>query len=51
MSKVLEVEKAQSVETPKEHEVQSTEEPVVKAQKRTGGDDDYVEITGFKATT
>ncbi|XP_021991351.1 glutamic acid-rich protein-like [Helianthus annuus] len=50
-SKALETEKTQSVETPKEPEVQSTEEPVVKAQKRTGGDDDYVEITGFKAAT
>ncbi|XP_022024417.1 glutamic acid-rich protein-like [Helianthus annuus] len=44
-------EKTQSVETPKEPEKQSTEEPVIKAQKRTGGDVDYVEITGFKTAT
>ncbi|MFS7950449.1 hypothetical protein Hanom_Chr07g00583321 [Helianthus anomalus] len=31
--------------------VQSVEDPVVETQKRTGGDDDYVEITGFKAAT
>ncbi|XP_021995994.1 glutamic acid-rich protein-like [Helianthus annuus] len=50
-SKVLETEKDQSIETPKEPKVDSTEEPVVKARERTGGDDDYVEITGFKVTT
>ncbi|MFS7936322.1 hypothetical protein Hanom_Chr05g00414181 [Helianthus anomalus] len=49
-SKVLVAKKAQSVETPKEPMIQSVEVPVVEAQKRTGGDDDYVEITGFKAT-
>ncbi|MFS7954000.1 hypothetical protein Hanom_Chr07g00625201 [Helianthus anomalus] len=50
-SKVHDAEKVQSVEIPKEPEVQSAEEPIVEAQKRTGGDDDYVEITGYKAAT
>ncbi|MFS7965751.1 hypothetical protein Hanom_Chr09g00765881 [Helianthus anomalus] len=50
-SKVLEAEKAQNVETPKEPEVQNIEDPVVEAQKKTGGDDDYVEITGYKVAT
>ncbi|KAJ0623006.1 hypothetical protein HanIR_Chr01g0026951 [Helianthus annuus] len=49
-SKVQEAEKAQSVEIPKEPEVQSVEVPEVVVQKKTG-DDDYVEITGYKAAT
>ncbi|KAJ0795692.1 hypothetical protein HanPI659440_Chr04g0153411 [Helianthus annuus] len=50
MSKILETEKAQSVEIPKEPEVQNVEVPVVEVQKKTSGDD-YVEITGYKAAT
>ncbi|MFS8035299.1 hypothetical protein Hanom_Chr17g01591441 [Helianthus anomalus] len=41
-------EKTTSVEIPKELEVQTVVEPVVEAEKGDG-DDDYVEITGFKA--
>ncbi|XP_022023446.1 uncharacterized protein LOC110923693 [Helianthus annuus] len=37
-----------SVEIPKEPELQTKEVPVVEAEKKTS-DDDYVEITGFKA--
>ncbi|MFS7921694.1 hypothetical protein Hanom_Chr03g00239941 [Helianthus anomalus] len=49
--KVHEAEKIQSVEIPKEPEVQNVEVPVVEVQKKTGGDDDYVEITGYKVAT
>ncbi|MFS7904714.1 hypothetical protein Hanom_Chr01g00039301 [Helianthus anomalus] len=49
--KVLEAKKAHSVENPKEPEVQNIEVPKVEAQKKTGGDDDYVEITGYKVAT
>ncbi|KAJ0742569.1 hypothetical protein HanPI659440_Chr10g0365671 [Helianthus annuus] len=47
--KVHEAEKIQSVEVPKEPEVQSV--PEVEGQKQAGDGDDYVEITGFKAAT
>ncbi|MFS7987660.1 hypothetical protein Hanom_Chr11g01025501 [Helianthus anomalus] len=50
-SKVQETEKAQNVEIPKEPEVQNVEIPEVEVQKNTGGNDDYVEITGYKAAT
>ncbi|MFS7904220.1 putative transcription factor bZIP family [Helianthus anomalus] len=50
-SKVHEAEKVQSVEIPKEPEVQNVEVPVVEVQKKTGGDDDYVEINGCKVAT
>ncbi|MFS8002810.1 hypothetical protein Hanom_Chr13g01206481 [Helianthus anomalus] len=50
-SKVQEAEKAQNVEIPKEPEVQNVEVPEVEVQKNTGGNDDYVEITGYKAAT
>ncbi|KAF5765160.1 hypothetical protein HanXRQr2_Chr15g0700481 [Helianthus annuus] len=49
-SKVQEAEKAQNVEIPKEPEMQSVEVPEVVVQKKTG-DDDYVEIMGYKAAT
>ncbi|KAJ0752680.1 hypothetical protein HanPI659440_Chr09g0327121 [Helianthus annuus] len=48
-SKVLEAEKIQNVEVPKEPEVQSI--PEVEVQKQAGVSNDYVEITGFKAAT
>ncbi|KAJ0467974.1 hypothetical protein HanIR_Chr14g0691331 [Helianthus annuus] len=48
-SKVHEAEKIQSVEIPKEPEVQSV--PEVEVQKQAGDGDDYVEIIGFKAAT
>ncbi|KAM0040178.1 hypothetical protein Hdeb2414_s0012g00390791 [Helianthus debilis subsp. tardiflorus] len=47
-STVHEAEKVQSVEVPKEPEVQSI--PEVEIQTN-GGDDDYVGITGIRATT
>ncbi|MFS7913040.1 hypothetical protein Hanom_Chr02g00136961 [Helianthus anomalus] len=51
-SKVLEAEKDQSVENPKEPEVQSVEVPVVEVQKEAGVDVDVdVEITGVRAST
>ncbi|MFS8022471.1 hypothetical protein Hanom_Chr16g01439821 [Helianthus anomalus] len=50
-SNVQEPEKAQSVEIPKEPEVQNVEVPEVVVQKNTDDDDDYVEITGYKAAT
>ncbi|MFS7986727.1 hypothetical protein Hanom_Chr11g01013691 [Helianthus anomalus] len=52
-SKDTEAEKVQSVEIPKEPELQNVEVPevVVEVQKNTGGNDDYVEITGYKAAT
>ncbi|XP_022032352.1 nucleolin 2-like [Helianthus annuus] len=50
-SNVHEAEKDQSVEIPKEPEAQNIEVPVVEVQKKTRGDDDYVEITGYKAAT
>ncbi|KAJ0918356.1 hypothetical protein HanRHA438_Chr05g0216971 [Helianthus annuus] len=50
MSKVQETEKVQSVEIPKEPEAQNVEVPIVEVQKKTS-DDDYVEITGYKAAT
>ncbi|KAM0040055.1 hypothetical protein Hdeb2414_s0012g00389271 [Helianthus debilis subsp. tardiflorus] len=43
-------EKTPSVEIPKEPEVQTEVEPVVEAEKGTG-DDDYVEITVFRAAS
>ncbi|MFS8019337.1 hypothetical protein Hanom_Chr15g01402621 [Helianthus anomalus] len=43
-------ENTPSVEIPKEPDVQTHEDPVVEAEKKTG-DDDYVEITGFKAAS
>ncbi|XP_022007422.1 glutamic acid-rich protein-like [Helianthus annuus] len=43
-------EKPPSVDIPKEPEVKSKEIPVVETEKKTG-DDDYVEITGFKAAS
>ncbi|MFS7963402.1 hypothetical protein Hanom_Chr08g00737631 [Helianthus anomalus] len=51
--RVQEVEKAHNVEAPKEPEVQNVEVPEVEVevQKKTRGDDDYVEITGYKAAT
>ncbi|KAJ0428725.1 hypothetical protein HanRHA438_Chr17g0806711 [Helianthus annuus] len=49
-SKVQEPEKAHRVEIPKEPEVQNVEVPEVEVQKKTC-DDDYIEITGYKAAT
>ncbi|KAM0011429.1 hypothetical protein Hdeb2414_s0063g00764711 [Helianthus debilis subsp. tardiflorus] len=49
-SKVLEAEKDQSVEIPKEPEVQSVEVPEVEVQKEACVDDD-VEITGVRVST
>ncbi|MFS8019402.1 hypothetical protein Hanom_Chr15g01403371 [Helianthus anomalus] len=48
--KVHEAEKEQSVEVPKAPEVQTQSVPEVEIQKK-GGNDDYVEITGFRAAT
>ncbi|KAJ0734884.1 hypothetical protein HanPI659440_Chr11g0425491 [Helianthus annuus] len=48
-SKVQEAEKIQSVEVPKDTEVQSI--PKVKVQKQAVDGDDYVEITRFRAAT
>ncbi|KAM0046268.1 hypothetical protein Hdeb2414_s0009g00314171 [Helianthus debilis subsp. tardiflorus] len=50
ISKVLEAEKDQSVEIPKEPEVQSVEVPEVEVQKEADDDDD-VEITGVRVST
>ncbi|XP_021974752.1 troponin T, skeletal muscle-like [Helianthus annuus] len=43
-------EKPPSVDIPKDPEVKSKEVPVVETEKKIG-DDDYVEITGFKAAS
>ncbi|XP_021987166.1 nucleolar and coiled-body phosphoprotein 1-like [Helianthus annuus] len=43
-------EKSPSVDVPKEPEVKAKEVPVVGTEKKTG-DDDYVEITGFRAAS
>ncbi|KAJ0618593.1 hypothetical protein HanHA89_Chr02g0055181 [Helianthus annuus] len=51
MSKVHEAEKVQSVEVPKEPEVQSVEVPVVEVQQKEGDGDDEMEITGVRAST
>ncbi|KAJ0734523.1 hypothetical protein HanPI659440_Chr11g0421071 [Helianthus annuus] len=44
-------EKSPSVDVPKEPEVKAKEVPVVGTEKKTGDDDDYVEITGFRAAS
>ncbi|MFS7996954.1 hypothetical protein Hanom_Chr12g01136021 [Helianthus anomalus] len=49
-SKVHEAEKVQSVEVPKALEVQEQSVSEIEIQKK-GGNDDYVEITGFRAAT
>ncbi|XP_022032103.1 tropomyosin-like [Helianthus annuus] len=43
-------EKSPSVDVPKEPEVKTKEVPVVETEKKTD-DDDYVEITGFRAAS
>ncbi|XP_022003018.1 probable inactive protein kinase DDB_G0270444 [Helianthus annuus] len=43
-------EKSPSIDVPKEPEVKTKEVPVVETEKKTS-DDDYVEITGFRAAS